>query len=188
MTFLTVAVTGVAALSLVNSWLIVAMARRLREHGEQLARRRPGPRPAVGLPPGTLLPEFTVTTVTGAIVAAADLRGRPGIIGFFSPGCAPCHEQIPAFAALARTLPGNAARPLAVICGGRGAARDTDDGAGHLASQLAGVAHVVLEPSAGAAAAALAVSGFPTFMLLDAGGRVAAGAHAVAAIAGLVPA
>jgi len=47
---------------------------------------------------------------------------------------------------------------------------------------------VVLEPSAGAAAAALAVSGFPTFMLLDAGGRVAAGAHAVAAIAGLVPA
>ena len=40
MSYLGVAVTGVAALSLVNSWLIIALARKLRGQGEELARRR----------------------------------------------------------------------------------------------------------------------------------------------------
>jgi thiol-disulfide isomerase/thioredoxin len=185
MTYLTVAVIGVGVLCLVNLWLIIAMARVLRGHGEQLAHRRSGPRPVVGPPPGTQVPEFTVTTVTGATVSAGDLRGQRSVIGFFSPGCAPCHEQVPAFTAFARTLAGGAARPLAVICGGgHGSAQGQDAGADHLAGQLADVAHVVREPSAGTAAAALAVSGFPSFILLDAGGRVEAGAHAVAGIAG----
>lgn len=184
MTYLAVAVIGVGVLGLVNLWLTIAMARVLRGYGEQLAHRRSGPRPMVGLPPGTQVPEFTVTTVTGTTVSAEDLRGQRGLIAFFSPGCAPCHEQIPAFAAFARTLPDDAHRPLAVICGGHGAAHGQDGSADHLAQQLAEVAHVVREPSAGVAAAALAVSGFPSFILLDAGGRVAAGAHAVAGIAG----
>lgn len=184
MTFLTIAVVGVSALCLVNLWLIVAMARKLRSHGEQLAHGGHRPRPAVGLPPGTPVPEFTVTTMTGATVSAADLRGQRSVIGFFSPDCAPCREQVPVFTAFARTLPGGAARPLAVISG-QGTAPDADDGADHLARQLAEVAHVVRGPSAGVAATALAVSGFPTFILLDAAGRVAAGAHAVAPIAGI---
>lgn len=183
MTFLTVAVTGAWVLGLVNLWLIVAMARKLHDHGQELARRGHRPRPAVGLPPGTEVPEFMVTTVTGATVSAADLRGQRSVVGFFSPGCAPCHEQAPAFTAFARTLPGGA-RPLAVICGGGHGAAD-QNGADHLARELADVAHVVREPSAGVAAAALAVSGFPSFILLDADGRVAAGAHAVAPIAGI---
>jgi thiol-disulfide isomerase/thioredoxin len=183
MTYLAVAVICVGVLCLVNLWLTIAMARKLRHHGELLARRGAGPRPAVGPPPGTQVPEFTVTTVTGATVSAADLRGQRSVIAFFSPGCAPCEEQVPAFAAFARTWPSGAARPLALICSGHSAARDTDD-ADRLAAQLADVAHVVREPSAGTAAAALAVSGFPSFLLLDAGGRVAAGAHAVAGIAG----
>jgi hypothetical protein len=106
------------------------------------------------------------------------------VIGFFSPGCAPCHDQVAAFAAFARALPGGADRALAVISGGHSAARGQDGGADDFARQLADVAHVVREPSAAAAAAAaLAVSGFPSFILLDAGGRVEAGAHAVAGIA-----
>lgn len=185
MSFLTIAVIGVSTLCLVNLWLIVAMARKLRSHGEQLAHWEDRPRPAVGLPPGTPVPEFTVTTMTGATVTAADLRGQRSVIGFFSPDCAPCRAQVPAFTAFARTLPDDAARPLAVIYGGHGAARGADDGADHLARQLAEVAHVVREPSAGVAAAALSVSGFPSFILLDAAGRVAAGAHAVAPIAGI---
>ena len=51
MSYLAVAVTGVAVLSLVNLWLIIAMARKLRRQGEELARR--GSRPAPGCrPPG----------------------------------------------------------------------------------------------------------------------------------------
>jgi thiol-disulfide isomerase/thioredoxin len=184
MTYLAVGLIGVGVLCLVNLWLIIAMARVLRGHGEQLTGPRSGPRPVVGLPPGTRVPEFTVTTVAGATVSAEDLRGQRSVIAFFSPGCAPCQEQIPAFTAFARTLPDDAARPLAVICNGRGAAPGHEGGADHLARQLADVAHVVSEPWAGTVAATLAVSGFPSFILLDAGGRVAAGAHAVAGIAG----
>jgi thiol-disulfide isomerase/thioredoxin len=184
MTYLAAAVAGVGALGLVNLWLTIALARKLRDHGEQLARRPSGPRPLVGLPPGTQVPDFTLTTVAGATVSAEDLRGHRSVIGFFSPGCAPCHDQIPAFAAFARALPGGADRALAVISGGHSAARGQDGGADDFARQLADVAHVVREPSAAAAAAAaLAVSGFPSFILLDAGGRVEAGAHAVAGIA-----
>lgn len=185
MTLLAAGVTGVAGLCLVNLWLTIALARRVRAHGEQLARRQQRPHPGIGLQPGSRLPEFTATTVTGVTVSAGDLQGRRGLIGFFSPGCPPCEEQLPAFTALARALPGDAARPLAVICaGGSGPARH-NGGADHLAEQLAEVAQVVREPSAGAVAAALAVSGFPAFILLGADGRVTAGAHAVAAIAGL---
>jgi hypothetical protein len=184
MTYLTVAVTGVAALSLVNSWLIIAMARKLRGYGEELARRGSRPRPVVGLPPGTRMPDFTVTTMTGATVSAEDLRGERSVVAFFSPGCAPCHEQAPAFAAFARARPDGVTRTLAVICGGHGGpARDAD--AGHFAELLADVTEVVREPSAGIASAALAVSGFPSFILIDADGRVEAGAHAVAAIVGI---
>jgi thiol-disulfide isomerase/thioredoxin len=186
MTYLTVAVTGVAALSLVNTWLIIAMARKLRGHGEELARRGSGPRPVVGLPPGTRVPDFTVTTMTGATVSAEDLRGERSVVAFFSPGCAPCHEQAPAFAAFARARPDSVTRTLAVICGGHGGpARGADGDASHFAEQLADVTEVVREPSAGIASAALAVSGFPSFILIDADGRVEAGAHAVAAIVGI---
>lgn len=185
MSYLAVAVIGVAALSLVNSWLIIALARKLRGHGGEPTRRSSLPRPVVGLPPGTEVPEFTVTTMTGATVSAEDLRGDRSVIAFFSPGCEPCHEQAPAFAAFARVRPGGVTRTLAVICGGRRAAEVPDGDAAPLAGQLADVTDVVSDPSAGMAAAALGVSGFPSFIVIDADGRVEAGAHTVAAIAGI---
>ena len=75
MNYLAVAVIGVGVLGLVNLLLIAAMARRLREQGEQFARQAAGrmPRPVVGLAPGTAVPEFSVTTASGAVVSAADL-------------------------------------------------------------------------------------------------------------------
>lgn len=187
MSYLTVAVAGAAALSLVNSWLIIAMARKLRGQGEELARRGSRPRRDVGLPAGTRVPEFTVTTMTGATVSAEDLRGERSVVAFFSPGCEPCHEQAPFFAAFARARPDGAGgtRTLAVICGGRRATEVADGDAARLAGQLAGVTDVVGEPSAGMVAAALGATGFPSFVVIDADGRVEAGAHTVAAIAGI---
>lgn len=183
MTTLAVAVVGVGVLCLGNLWLIIAIARRLSAYKKELARRGSRPGLGAGLPPGTPLPEFTVTTTTGERLSAENLRGQRSVIAFFSPGCLPCNEQVPAFSAFTRTLSADAARPLAFICDGHGPARGQDGGADHLADQLADVAHVVREPSAGVAAAALAVTGFPSFILLDAGGRIVAGAHAVAGIA-----
>jgi thiol-disulfide isomerase/thioredoxin len=188
-TYLVAAVIGLGVLSLVNLGLTVVMARRLREQGERLARQAPlrVTRPMVGPPPGTEVPEFSVTTVSGAPVSAADLRGQRSLIGFFMPGCAPCNDQVPAFIALARDLPGGPAHVLAVIPdGGRSSAKVPGHDADRLVEDLtgAGAAQVVRGPSAGEAATALAVTGYPSFLLLDAGGRVEAGAHGIAGLGG----
>ena len=192
MNYLAVAVIGVGILGLVNLWLSVAMARKLREQGEQFARQAAPrmPRPAVGPPQGTEVPEFCVTTVSGAVVSAGDLRGERSLIGFFSPGCPPCHDQVPAFLAFARGLPGGPGHALAVVFdGGRPAGGVPGHDADRLAGELAeaGAAQVVRGPSAGAAAAALAVTGYPSFILLGADGRVEAGAHGIAGL-GRLPA
>jgi thiol-disulfide isomerase/thioredoxin len=184
-TYLVAAVIGFGVLSLVNLGLTVVMARRLREQGERLARQAPPrmPRPVVGPPPGTEVPEFSVTTVSGAVVSAADLRGERSLIGFFTPGCAPCHDQVPAFIAFAKSIPGGPGHVLAVISdGGRPTAKVSD--ADRLVEELTGaeVAQVVRGLSAGEAATALAVTGYPSFLLLDAGGRVEAGAHGIAGL------
>ena len=187
MSYLAVAVTGVAALSLANSWLIIAMARKLRGQREELARRDSRRRRDIGLPPGTRVPEFTVTTMTGATVSAEHLRGERSVVAFFSPGCEPCHEQAPFFAAFARARPDGAGgtRTLAVICGGHRAGQVADGDTARLAGQLADVTDVVGEPAAGMVAAALGATGFPSFIVIDADGRVEAGAHTVAAITGI---
>jgi peroxiredoxin len=141
----------------------------------------------VGPPPGTEVPEFSVTTVSGALVSAADLRGQRSLIGFFMPGCAPCNDQVPAFIALARDLPGGPAHVLAVISdGGRSTAKVPGHDADRLVEDLtgAGAAQVARDPSAGEAATALAVTGYPSFLVLDAGGRVEAGAHGIAGLGG----
>jgi hypothetical protein len=188
-TYLVAAVIGLGVLSLVNLGLTVLLARRLREQGERLARQAPPrmPRPMVGPPPGTEVPEFRVTTVSGALVSAADLRGERSLIGFFMPGCAPCHDQVPAFIAFARDMPGGPGHVLAVIAdGGRPTAKVPEHDADRLVEDLtgAGAAQVVLGPSAGVAATALAVTGYPSFLLLDADGRVEAGAHGIAGLGG----
>jgi hypothetical protein len=189
-TYLVAAVIGLGVLSLVNLGLTVLLARRLREQGERLARQAPPrmPRPMVGPPPGTEVPEFRVTTVSGALVSAADLRGERSLIGFFTPGCAPCHDQVPAFIAFARGLPGGPGHVLAVIAdGGRPVVTVPEHDADQLVEDLTGAeaAQVVRGPSAGVAATALAVTGYPSFLLLDADGRVEAGAHGIAGLGGL---
>jgi hypothetical protein len=204
MSYLTVAVIGLAVLGLVNLVFIVAMASRLREHSQQLARqgRPPAPPRRVGLPPGTLVPEFSVTTVSGAVVSTANLLGERSLIGFFMPGCVPCHNQLPAFLAFARGWPGGPGHVLAVVSdGGRPMERvPADDGDGLvrdvdglvkdvdvLVRELAetDAVQVVAESAAKAAVTALAVKGYPSFIVLGADGRVEAGDNFVAGVGGL---
>lgn len=190
MKYLAVAVVGAGVLSLVNLWLIVAMARRLQGHSQQLARLAPQRVPhrsVVGPQPGAAVPDFSVTTVSGTVISAADLRGERSLIGFFMPGCTPCHDQIPAFTAFARSLPGGLGRAIAVVANsGRPAASASGHDADRLAEELAeaDVLQLVRGPSAKAAATALAVTGYPSFILLGADGRVEAGAHGIAGLGG----
>ena len=151
MTYLVVAVIGLGVLSLVNLGLTVVLARRLREQGERLARQAPPrvARPVVGPAPGTEVPEFSVSTVSGAVVSAAALRGERSLIGFFTPGCAPCHDQVPAFIELARDMPGGPGHVLAVISdGGRPTAKVPEHDTDRLVEDLtgAGAAQVVRGP------------------------------------------
>jgi hypothetical protein len=189
MDYLATAVIGAGALGLVNLWLIVAMAHKLRGQSDQIVLQSPQPMPrqVVGPPPGDPVPDFGVTTVTGDVLSAADLNGQHALIGFFMPGCAPCHEQIPEFIEFARGLTSDSGQVIAVVSPvGRPTAPAREVETGRLIEQLAqaGV-YVVSGPSAREATKALAITGYPSFVLLGADGRVQAGAHSVAGLGDL---
>lgn len=92
----------VGVLSLADLLLILLLTRRVRS----LARlvRTEGPRQRPWVAPGTKIPEFEATTVGGDRISLNQLRGQPSLIGLFSAGCVPCHEQAPAFARHADTV------------------------------------------------------------------------------------
>jgi cytochrome c biogenesis protein CcmG/thiol:disulfide interchange protein DsbE len=73
-----------------------------------LDRRHETSAPVVGQP----APDLSGTTLDGASVHLADLRGRPVIVNFWASWCIPCREEFP----LLRTeLQSHAADGLAVI-------------------------------------------------------------------------
>ncbi|MBV9448277.1 MAG: TlpA family protein disulfide reductase [Streptosporangiaceae bacterium] len=166
MTYLAVAVALLGALSILNLLLLFLVIRRLRGHTEQLSRQpRFGGPPR--LPAGTEIPEFTATTVSGATISLAELRGSRSAVAFLSVGCAPCRDQLAEFIEFARTIPGGAAQVLAVVI-----AHDPDR-AGEFIEALEGSATVAMEEArAGSAQNAFSVQGFPSFFVLDEHGRV----------------
>lgn len=164
MPVLAAAVVLTAVICLLNLLLTFGVIRRLRDHDRRLAesggplRRR--------LDPGAQIGPFTATATDGRTVSAATLPPR-SIIGFFSPTCQPCLEQMPLFADFAAGLPGGRDQALAVLCG-------PAQEAAPLAGQLEPVARVVLEESGGALAGAFATMAFPSIFVTDDEGRIQA--------------
>lgn len=176
MSYLTAVVAVVSVLCVVNLALMFVVIRRVLEHGERLAKL-PRYRPMLErLPAGTLVPDFTAVTVTGENRSLADMAGARSLVGFFSPGCPPCHDQLPEFVKFAETIPGGAGQVLAVIIGPEKRAME-------FAAGLDGQASVVIEPREGPAATAFSVPGIPSFYLVGATGRIEASGMAMELIA-----
>lgn len=176
MPYLVAAVVLAGVVCVLNLVFAVTLARRLRECGGLLARQLPHGyhRPlSHRLPPGSQIGDFSASTVAGDTVSLGTLSASKALVGFFSPACAPCREQFPAFAELAQTMLGGSGQVLAVVAG-------DPDRASEFAAGLDGVASVVLESLAGPLASAFSVQARPAFFLLDPGGKVASNAPALA--------
>jgi thiol-disulfide isomerase/thioredoxin len=164
MVALVTAVVVVGLLGVLNLVFCFGVIRRLREHTKLLENRHGGPAPTLIRPAGQVIDEFAATTVDGTEISRESLSGTT-LAAFFSPGCGPCAEQLPAFVELARAHPGGRDRVLAVLT------HDDEDGAADMAAALADVAEVVHErPGTGAVKGAFEVRGFPVFALVAPGG------------------
>ena len=165
MAYLTAAVVLVGVLCVLNLLLTYGVIRRLREHNELLAQR-PAAVPELIAAPGSAVGTFIASTVEGDSLNADELA--PGtMVGFFSPGCSACVEQLPRFVDAAAAHPGGQDRVLAVVVG-------SEDGASEYVSPLSPKARVVVESHGSAIGKAFAVKGYPAFALVGAGGVVAA--------------
>lgn len=156
----------VAALCLLDMLMTFAVLRRLREHSVRLDAL-----PDFNLADGPgysakfkdrPLPDFRARTIDGTEVSPGSIMGKPGLIGVLRAGCAPCHEELPEFAALAAE---GDATAISVVTG-------PAEDAAEMIEHLAGASVVVAGPAADTLAEALGVTVFPTFLDLDAAGVV----------------
>jgi hypothetical protein len=180
MTYLTTAVGVLGAGLLLNMALMFAVIRRLRRHGEQIARQGGPLRLPAGLAVGSAAPRFSVPAVSGATCSLRDLIGARSLIAFLSPGCLACEWQRPEFKEYARAVPGGAAQVLVIICG-------HEEAADAVVREMEGVASVTVEPMKGPLQTVFSVSSYPYFYLLDSSGRVDFGGAVVRAMPELQP-
>lgn len=134
--------------------LTVGVIRRLREHSALLARTaKVSPAIAVGQQIGA----FATITIDDESLTQDELGGDT-LVGFFSPGCAPCHERLPGFMEYARAMPRGKNHSLAVIVG------NAED-ASEMVAQLRIASRVVVEGHEGSVNTAFGVESFPTVLI-----------------------
>jgi hypothetical protein len=169
--YLVAAVFLIGMIATVNLILTYGAIRRLREHNERLTTLATAgfEPPPLMLDAGAMPREFAAVAVDNEPVTQDSMAGG-GLVGFFSPDCAPCKEQLPLFAKRAAEY----GRPqvLAVAVGSPDATRA-------MVEQLVPVANVVVETAGGPLQLAFAVNGFPAMCVLDGDGRIAASASAL---------
>jgi thiol-disulfide isomerase/thioredoxin len=169
MPYVIAALVLVGTVATADLLLTVGVVRRLRELGaEAAAARAGGGGGESALPPGTPVGEFAATDVDGRPVT----RPGAGLVGFLSPDCTPCKEQLPAFVRYATERPD----VLAVVVGAPAEAANTVEA-------LRPVATVVVEPPEGPLQQAFGVVGYPTFVLVRDGVMVTAD-HTLQPVAG----
>jgi peroxiredoxin len=180
MQYVMAALVVVGALILFDLVLTLGVIRRLRRHSELIgqALSRQGVGDSVMLAAGKAVSPFEATTVDGEPVATSRLSGQT-LVGFFSPNCSACGEQLPSFVEHAKAVGPD--RVLVVAVG-------ADDQVGELVAQLRPVAKVVVERDGGQLARAFGVKGFPAMCLITGDGTVAVSGFRAAELADFVAA
>ncbi|MEV1142788.1 MauE/DoxX family redox-associated membrane protein [Micromonospora sp. NPDC049799] len=160
MPYLPLVLALLTVVCLANTVALAVVLRRLRQQSALLKVSIEGvanPEPIM-LAAGATVGDFTATTVDGAPVTRADLRGET-LVAFVSPSCPACAESLPGFVARAGARPEGREGVLAVVLG-------SGEAAGRLSDQLTPVARVVVEPERGPVSRAFGVDGYPAFGLL----------------------
>jgi hypothetical protein len=169
---LTAVVVVVGALCLLDLLLTFGVIRRLQAHTGHLEQLLKGsssdePFPPVGAP----IDEFTATTTAGEPVGPAQLTDTT-VVAFFSPGCSPCREKLPAFVAGMPAYGLGREQILAVVSGAGGQSARAGE-AIEMADALARVARAVVDGDR-AVANAFHMNAFPGFCVVDGTGTVLA--------------
>jgi thiol-disulfide isomerase/thioredoxin len=179
-----VAIAVVGALCVFDLFLSFGVIRRLREQTEALERLGGlGGGSDATVRVGDRVGDFVARTTAGEAVHR-DHPDAVRLVGFFSPGCAPCAERIPQFLAYG----GRAGMPLvAVVVVDRGDTAAQAEGASYV-TRLDGAAQVVMEGTGGAVATAFGVTSFPALCLIDPQGIVVASGNTIGELPDLVTA
>lgn len=168
MSVLSTAVVLVGLIGLLNLVLSFGIIRRMREQAPQPQHQHPG-RPVQDVRPTTLEDGEQVASVDAVTIDGTAVQlpfpGR-SLVGFFSPSCSTCREQIIPFVVIAeRQPPGQPV--LAVVAG------PDEDGAAasYIEELLAGRSEVLIvrEDDDGPVQKAFGIKGYPAFTLLQDG-------------------
>ncbi|WP_163507367.1 TlpA family protein disulfide reductase [Fodinicola acaciae] len=157
-------------LCLLNLALVFGLLRRIRDIESRISSDQAATEPLLAV--GAQIDDFEAVTTDGELLRRESLADGT-LVGFFDPQCESCHENLPHFAAAARTQP--RVRSLAVI-------RD-DEEQEEMVSALSGVSRVVVERRRGPVARAFHVHGTPAFCRLGADQRISAHGYATPALA-----
>ncbi|MEU6370066.1 redoxin family protein [Streptomyces sp. NPDC046931] len=153
MPYLIAAVVLVGALCLFDLLLTVGLVRRLR--AQRVSRGSADESSFEGmLPVGGVVGGFETRTVDGRPLLNRDL-GSGTVVVFLSPGCPPCHEQLPYVTAALTAAPPDGA--VAVVVGGV----DGDPETEQMVKELGPVTRVVHESGTGPVSEAFGVRAFP---------------------------
>jgi hypothetical protein len=163
MPHLVAAVVVVGVLCVFNLLLTYGVIRRLREHTKLLSYR-PAGLPDIIVGAGSMVGAFSASTIDGDLLSVDDLATGT-MVGFFSPGCSACGEQLPKFVDAAAAHPCGQGHVLAVVIG-------SEDDAKEYVSSLLLKARVVVQPHGSEIEKAFAVKGYPSFALVGADGVV----------------
>jgi thiol-disulfide isomerase/thioredoxin len=175
MPYLVAAMVMLGILGLLNLALTVGVIRRLKEQAADPLTHRKHALPPSLPPAGTVVADFTVTTMDGTSLSREELAGET-LVGFFSPGCEACEELLPEFAAYAASFPGGVDRVVAVV-------ESMAEDATRYVDALSPVARVVADPPGrGILVPAFSVKAFPGVAVIDADGRIVASGGDIAAL------
>ncbi|MBV9092879.1 MAG: TlpA family protein disulfide reductase [Streptosporangiaceae bacterium] len=111
-----------------------------------------------------LAPEFSGTTLTGSRLSVSAYRGKVVVLNFWGSWCAPCREEAPALAALARTYRGAGVAFLGVDV------RDTDASAQAFARDFGITYPSVADPASVVTmdfTTVVPIAGTPTTLVID---------------------